>query len=281
MTASTAGLLGDTTQRDYSRKLQRFNSFAQPEIRRALEELDLQPGMRVLDAGCGTGEALAWALERVRPEGLAVGFDLSAVHLCAARARVGRAAPILQADLLRPPILHGSFDMVWSMNTVHHVRNPAAAASALASLLRAGGRLALGQSALLPEMYFAWDSRLERATLEALRRYYEQRYGLAERELSGVRSLVGWLRRACLRNVRAHTLTIDRIAPLAPADEAFLLETIFRDTWGERLRPYLAADDYEELLRLCDPQSPEFALRRDDFHFLQTFTVAVGEAAGR
>jgi hypothetical protein len=43
------------------------------------------------------------------------------------------------------------------------------------------------------------------------------------------------------------------------------------------VRPYLSSDDYQELSRLCDPQNPEFALHRPDFHFLQSFTLAVGE----
>lgn len=51
----------------------------------------------------------------------------------------------------------------------------------------------------------------------------------------------------------------------------------FQKTWGARLKPYLAPADYEELSRLCDPQHPEFALQRPDFHFLQTFTLVVGE----
>ena len=67
-----------------------------------------------------------------------------------------------------------------------------------------------------------------------------------------------------------------RSAPLSKLDEDYLYQTIFRDTWGERLRPYLAAEDCSALLRLCDPQSPEFALRRPDFHFLQTFTLLTG-----
>ena len=56
------GLLGDTTARDYSRKLQLFNSFAEPELRRAIASLGLKQGMHVLDAGCGTGEALRLAV---------------------------------------------------------------------------------------------------------------------------------------------------------------------------------------------------------------------------
>jgi hypothetical protein len=56
-----------------------------------------------------------------------------------------------------------------------------------------------------------------------------------------------------------------------------LLEAIFRDTWGERVRPYLADDDYTELMCLSDPQHSKFALRRPEFHFIQSFTLTVGE----
>src|SRR6185312_13111688 len=63
--ARSTALLGDTTARDYAHKLNLFNSFAQPELRRAIADLDLKPGMRVLDAGCGTGEALEWLLDEV------------------------------------------------------------------------------------------------------------------------------------------------------------------------------------------------------------------------
>ncbi|SFS19979.1 hypothetical protein SAMN05216570_4215 [Dyella sp. OK004] len=56
--ALSGGPLGDSAARDYSRKLQLFNAFAEPELRNAIASLELRPGMRVLDAGCGTGEAL-------------------------------------------------------------------------------------------------------------------------------------------------------------------------------------------------------------------------------
>jgi len=182
----------------------------------------------------------------------------------------------VQADLLKPPLLPGSFDLIWTVNTINHLRDPDAGLARLRPLLAPGGRLALGQSALLAEMYFAWDARLERLTHEAVRMYYRARYGLAEQDLSGVRAIVGLLRRAALREVTVHTYLIERVAPLRPADEAYLLEAIFRGTWGERLRPYLDGDDYQALVQLCDPRDGRYALRRPDFHFLQSFTLAVG-----
>jgi SAM-dependent methyltransferase len=276
---ASRGLLDDTTARDYAHKLQLFNSFAAPELRAAIESLGLEAGMRVVDAGCGTGEALPWLLRAVGPEGLVVGFDLATAHSKAAHARSVTDTAVLQADLMKPPLARASFDLIWSVNTINHLRNPRQGVRSLATLLRPGGRIALGQSSFVPDMYFAWDARLERLTNEAVRQYYRERYGLEERTLGDIRCLVGLLRRAQLHNVSVHTRMIERISPLAAADNAYILEAIFRGTWGERLRPYLCGEDFDELGRLCDPLHEEFALRRPDFHFLQSFTLAVAEVA--
>ena len=88
---------------------------------------------------------------------------------------------------------------------------------------------------------------------------------------------MGHLRRVHLRNVTVQTYMIERISPLDEATDRYLSEAIFRDTWGERLRAYMQENDYAELANLCDPQHPQYALRRPDFHFLQSFTLATGE----
>jgi len=279
LSPGSAGLLGDTPARDYVRKLQLFNSFAAPELRAAIASLDLRAGMRVVDAGCGTGAALPWLLQAVERGGLVVGFDLAAAHAQAAHACTAAHATVLQADLMKPPLARAGFDLIWSVNTINHLRDPLQGVRTLATLLRPGGRIALGQSSFVPDMYFAWNARLERMTNEAVRQYYLERYGLDERALANVRGLLGLLRRAQLRNVSVRTCMIERVSPLASEDEAYILEAIFRGTWGERLRPYLCGEDFAELGRLCDPLHVQFALRRPDFHYLQSFTLAVGEIA--
>lgn len=274
---TSSGLLGDTAARDYSRKLKLFNAFAAPELCQAITGLALKPGMRVLDAGCGTGEALAWLAADVAPGGAVIGMDLATSHVRAARSVTPEdQALILQASLLEAPMTPASFDLIWSVNVINHLRSPSAGIDALGSLLRPGGRIALGQSSLLPDMYFAWDSRLERLVNEAVRQYYRDRYQLDERDLTAVRAILGLLRKAGFQDVSARTFMIERIAPLRAEDEAYLVETIFRDTWGSRLEPYLARNDYEEMVRLCDRDHPDFALHRPDFHFLQSFTLVVG-----
>lgn len=282
MTSSTAivrpsaGLLGDTPARDYSRKLQLFNSFAEPELRRLIVDLDLHDGMRVLDAGCGTGEALHWLWEQVAPGGSVVGLDLAEAHVRAARVRTSSSIQVQQGDISSPPFVPASFDFIWCSNAINHLHDPLAGVKSLAALLRPGGRVAIGQSALLPDMYFAWDSRLERLTNEAVRHYYRDRYHLGEQDLASVRAMLGLLRRAELRQVAARTVIIERVSPLGGATESYLADAIFRDTWGARLRPYLSGEDYSELAGLCDPADARYALKRPDFHFLQTFTLVTG-----
>ncbi len=272
---SGIGLLGDTPQRDYSIKLRLFNAFARPELRAAIDALDLPADSRVLDAGCGTGEAVGWWRQSMHGRGTVVGMDLASAHVHAARETAPVQVPIVQADLLQPPFADGVFDLVWSVNVLNHLHDPVAGVRIMAQLLRPGGRIALGQSSLVPDMYFAWDARLEARVNEAVRKYYRERYGHSERALTTVRSLAGWLHQAGLHQVRVETRMIERAQPLSGADERYLLECIFRGTWGERLRNYMSPEDFAELTRLCDPGDDRYALRRPDFHFLQSLTIAV------
>jgi ubiquinone/menaquinone biosynthesis C-methylase UbiE len=271
-----SGLLGDTPQRDYSRKLGLFMRFAEPELRAALDTLQLSPGMQVLDAGCGSGEALAWLAQAVGPAGRVVGVDLSEPHVAAARRQAPATVELHAGDLMALQMPAAGLDAIWSANTVNHFADPLGAVRRLAGWLRPGGTLAVGQSGFLPEMLFAWDSRLERAVVDAVRAYYRDRYGLDEQRLAAVRANVGLLRQAGLAEVQVHTFVIERISPLDAAAHEYVLEAQFRSTFGERLRPWLSEQDFRTLEQLCDPDSPAFALRRPDFHYMQTFTLVTG-----
>ena len=271
------GLLGDTVARDYAGKLSKFNAFARPELHALIKSLNLTPGMHVLDVGCGTGEALNWLLSEVTLSGRVVGVDLSAAHVAAAKLHAAPTIRILQANLCDDLFDPASFDLVWCVNTINHLTDPVGGVVHLATLLRTGGRIAIGQSSLLPDMYFAWDSRLERVVNDAVRRYYQDRYDLDEHDLKAVRAVVGILRQAALQKITVRTVMIERTFPLDAASESYLGESIFHGTWGERLRPYLSTVDYDELAGLCDSEHANYALRRPDFHFLQTFTLAIGE----
>ncbi|MBT0667516.1 methyltransferase domain-containing protein [Novosphingobium profundi] len=67
---------------------------------RLIRELDVQPGMRVLELGCGTGRNLA-AIARVWPGVECHGLDISSEMLKTARARLPREVLLAQGDATR------------------------------------------------------------------------------------------------------------------------------------------------------------------------------------
>jgi demethylmenaquinone methyltransferase/2-methoxy-6-polyprenyl-1,4-benzoquinol methylase len=79
---------------------------------RGLEQLDLAPGLRLLNLGVGTGKEHFHIQEALAPGGRAVGLDLSPVMLELSRVRTG--APLLRADAIRLPFAAASFDRIFS-----------------------------------------------------------------------------------------------------------------------------------------------------------------------
>lgn len=105
----------------------------------------LEPGLDVLDVGCGSG---APACELVSRFGVRVlGITTSAVGVAAARARAEAAglpgATFEQRDGTANGLADASFDRVWVLESSHLMRDRAALISECARVLRPGGRLVL------------------------------------------------------------------------------------------------------------------------------------------
>jgi SAM-dependent methyltransferase len=106
----------------------------------ALDSLALQPGNRLLDAGCGSGVVCVLGAER----GLNVtGLDASEPFISVARERCP-AGRFQVGDLTEElPFESGSFDGVVFSNSLQFVPKPIAAVREAARVLRPGGRVAI------------------------------------------------------------------------------------------------------------------------------------------
>lgn len=101
--------------------------------RRTVRELRLEPGARVVDLGCGTGD-LCRVLGRA---GLrAVGVDMAAGML----AKAHTAAPLVRADALQLPLADASVDGAVSGFALRNVVDIAACFREAARVIRPGGR---------------------------------------------------------------------------------------------------------------------------------------------
>lgn len=112
-----------------------------------LERLDVRPGHRLLDAGCGEGRHCFGALSRGAS---VVGLDLDLDAMRAPSVRLRRTAAeqdalgaMLQGDAFRLPFADESFDRIICSEVMEHVHDYRAAIRELARVARPGARIAV------------------------------------------------------------------------------------------------------------------------------------------
>lgn len=131
--------------------------------------LDLLPpldGLRVLDAGCGSGIYAGLLMDR---GALVTGIDESAAMVEHARRRLaGRDVELRVADLRAPlPFADGSFDGIVSALVLHYLRDWAPTLAEFRRVLRPGGWLAFSTHHPAAEArYFDVERYLEVEPLE-------------------------------------------------------------------------------------------------------------------
>jgi SAM-dependent methyltransferase len=113
----------------------------EPAAEQVVAAAGVAPGMRVLDVGCGTGNA---ALAAARLGASVTGVDSEPKLLAAAAKRPGGGdVRWLTCDLLALPVPDGAFDVVTSVFGVMFAGNARGAAGELARVLAPAGVIAL------------------------------------------------------------------------------------------------------------------------------------------
>jgi ubiquinone/menaquinone biosynthesis C-methylase UbiE len=110
-----------------------------------LRRYALPPEPRILDAGCGTGEA-ASRLAELFPEARVLGVDIIDQHLELARSRYARLAPRLTFEhqsVFGLAAAAGSFDLTVCRHVIQSIPHPDRVIAELARVTRRGGYLHL------------------------------------------------------------------------------------------------------------------------------------------
>lgn len=129
----------DRLAEDYD---ERWTSYVRSTTREALRWIDLSPGERALDVGCGTGTLLA-SMADTWPGADLVGLDLSPAMCRQARSKLAGRVAIVCASVHDLPFPAGRFDLVVSTNALHFWREPGAALAEIGRALAHSGRLVL------------------------------------------------------------------------------------------------------------------------------------------
>ena len=109
-------------------------------------QLALAPGDRLIDVGCGLGEAVLALAEDLDGTGEIVGVDASERMLDVARARAAAArcrVRFTRGDATALDEPDGAFDAARAERLLQWLRDPAAAVAELVRVVRPGGRLSL------------------------------------------------------------------------------------------------------------------------------------------
>ena len=121
----------------------RFSTNEVDWVRWVFERLDLQPGSRVLELGCGTGQLWRRNLQDLPPGCEVVLSDLSPGMAAEARDRLAaeRRFTVCVCDAQLLPFPEASFDLVVANHMLYHVPDRWRALGGIRRVLKMGGRL--------------------------------------------------------------------------------------------------------------------------------------------
>lgn len=174
----------------------------------------LRPGMRILDAGCGSGSITLGLAERVRPGGV-IGIDLSADVLDFANQQAADLklnAAFIQANVHELPFGPAEFDGVFAHALLGQIAHPLSALRELFRVMKPGAFIAVRSQDLAGLVLEPSDTAVDAALESCLESLAE-----SGAETRAGRRLAGWLRTAGF-----HHVTPSAGYEMHPAPRAFV-----------------------------------------------------------
>ncbi len=189
--------------------------------------LGLEPGMRVLDAGAGTGAVARTIARVVGSKGRVVALDRSRERLLHCKDPNLPQLEVVEGDLSNIPLDSSVFDLVWCRFVFEYLDNPRQALNELIRVTRIGGRVVVADLDGNGMFHFPIEKRLQ----SDLARLQDTLRGSLDPFVG--RKLFNYFRAAGLADIRVHLLPYHLY--VGTADEGAL------ENWKAKfstIRPY-------------------------------------------
>ncbi|HVU66044.1 MAG TPA: methyltransferase domain-containing protein [Ktedonobacteraceae bacterium] len=195
-----------------------------------IQDLHLEKGSRIVDAGCGPGLWTPLLARAVGPRGHIMGVDLSAEALVTARLRsqgewYEHQISYKQGSMEHLPVSPGSIHTIFSANVSQYLPDPVGTFAALGQFLLPGGRLAIKDIDFGTMHFSCVDPELQARVFQARADWEQQRLledgYLFEDSWVGSK-LAGYLLEAGYKDVQEKKYRIRRAAPLEANFRAYL-----------------------------------------------------------
>lgn len=256
-----------TEMEDYARKLQLADLLRGPVTGRAIRELRLSAGSKVLDAGCGIGSHLPLLAEQVGQSGHVTGLDISTEMISRSRKRVAECGledrvSLTQGNVKDLPFKNSEFDCALSVDCVGYPYSPdpVTLLRSLARIVRPGGTVAImgwSYQQLLPG-YPVLEATLNTASSLVAPS------GAAISPETHFLCAPGWFQEADFIATSSRSYAGDICAPLAD-EEKEAVQAFFEMLW-KGTRPAISDSEWQLFQHISHPGSKEFILDKPYYY---------------
>ncbi len=262
----------------YLERLELSNILRQSLIRNIVGTLQLHPGSKGLDAGCGTGFYTLMLAEAVGARGHVTGIDIEEKFLAKGRSSASNSGltervSFVKSDVSKLPFDGNLFDWAFSMDLVGYPEiDPVLLLKELARAVKPGGTIYIlnWSSQMLLPGYPVLEARLN-ATSAGIAPFDAK----MNPELHCMCALE-WFKQAGLNETGVQTFVSDIINPSLNQEIRKAVVDLLQMRWGEN-NGELPEDDQLAYQRLCSEDSPDFILNKSWYYGFFTYSLFWGK----